>query len=94
MEELSALVRMAGEILSGEPLAFDYSLDIDMGDEEITVIHMSKGGTEYLLTIEGSGVHAKVVLRSIEIPELLVSLPAPVYIAVGDELVTPGGEIC
>jgi hypothetical protein len=92
--ELAALCAMSTDLINGKEMRVDYSIDIDMGDEEITVIQIVRDGIEYMMTCEGKGQHAKIVLRSLQVPELLVSLPAPIYMLVGEELLTRGGEVC
>ena len=42
---------------------------------------------EFLLTVEGSGEDMLVTLRSVNVPELNIGLPRPVYVNLGKPLV-------
>lgn len=81
--ELEALYKLAQELIVGGPVIFDYSFDMTLDDDDISVIQIHQNNSTYLLTIENSGSDMALALRSTEITDLLITLPSPMYVAVG-----------
>jgi hypothetical protein len=82
--ELEALYKLSQELVNGDAVDVDYSFDMEVDNQEICVIQIQRGCSTYLLTSESSEKGRDLVLRSTEIPELLISLPSPVYFAVAE----------
>lgn len=91
--ELEALYKLSQELTSGENVELCSSFEIEINGSELTVISFVRNLSEYLLTIEGEGKDMSVILRSTDIPELFIALPAPAVLHIGSapELV---GDLC
>lgn len=90
--ELEALYRLAQELVEGNSVDIDYSFDISIDSKDVCVAQIQRGCSTYLLTVEGSGEEMSLVIRSTEIYELLITLPAPAYFSVGEEIEI--GDLC
>tara|TARA_B100001287_G_scaffold227335_1_gene197248 strand:+ start:542 stop:823 length:282 start_codon:yes stop_codon:yes gene_type:complete len=82
-DELLDMVALAERIITGEEL--EVSESFDHNGVDILVIFSNL--KEFLLTVEGEGNDMNVVLRSVNIPELTLGLPKPVYVNMGSPLV-------
>lgn len=91
--ELEALYKLSQELTSGKEVELHSSFDIEVSGAELTVISFVRNLSEYLLTIEGKGQDMTVTLRSTDIPELFIALPAPAVLHIGS---TPAlvGDLC
>jgi hypothetical protein len=90
--ELEALYRLAQELVAGNSVDIDYSFDISIDSTDICVAQIQRGPSTYLLTVEGSGKEMSLAIRSTEICELLITLPAPTYLSVGEAIEI--GDLC
>lgn len=91
--ELEALYKLSQELTSGKEVELYSSFGIEVNGSDLTVISFVRNLSEYLLTIEGDGDDMSVTLRSTDIPELFIALPAPAVLHIGSmpELV---GDLC
>lgn len=91
--ELEALYKLSQELTGGKEVELFSSFEMDINGSGLTVVSFVRNLSEYLLTIEGEGENMSVALRSTEIPELFIALPAPAVLHIGStpELV---GDLC
>ena len=81
--ELNALAALAETLISGEYLEVESTFEYEEGGVKVTVMPVMLNLTEYLFTIEERGDEMTMQLRSTQIPELLISLPAPLLVKFG-----------
>jgi hypothetical protein len=81
--ELLDLVALAERVIAGEEVEISESFEYE--DTDVLVIQSSL--KEFILTVDGSGKDMKITLRSVEIPELVIGLPTPVYVNLGKPII-------
>ena len=69
--------------IAGEEVEISESFEYE--DTDVLVIQSSL--KEFILTVDGSGKDMKITLRSVEIPELVIGLPTPVYVNLGKPII-------
>lgn len=82
-DELLEMVALAEKIIAGNELEVSDSFEHD----GIDILVIFSNLREFLLTIEGVGDNMAINLRSVDIPELTLGLPKPVYVNMGKPLV-------
>mgnify|MGYP001216769594 FL=1 len=90
--ELNALATLAETLISGEYLEVESNFEYEEDGVKITVMPVMLNLREYLFTIEERGDEMSMQLRSTQIPELLISLPAPLLVKFGKPMVLE--ELC
>lgn len=77
--ELIALTELASKIIDGVAIEVHDTLE----EEDYTASIMYHKCKEYMFLVESREV-LKLSLRSIEIPELFLALPGPVFVQLGE----------
>jgi hypothetical protein len=90
--ELEALYKLAQELIVGDPVNIDYSFDLEINGQDVNVVQILRGCSTYLLTSESDEKGLNLVLRSTEIPDLLITLPSPICYSLGNALEI--GDFC
>ena len=79
LAELTALTELASKIIDGEAIEVHESLE----EEDYTASIMYHKCKEYMFLVESKDT-LTLSLRSIEIPELFIALPGPVFVKLGE----------
>lgn len=82
------MVALAERVVAGEEIEVAESFEYDNMDIMVLFSNLK----EFLLTVEGAGEDMLITLRSVNIPELNIGLPRPVYVNLGRPLVV--GDYC
>lgn len=90
--ELDALRIIAETLISGDYLEVDDTFEFEEKGVKMTVMSVIHNLVEYLFTIEERGNDMTMQLRSTQIPELLISLPAPLVVKFGKPIALE--ELC
>ena len=70
-------------VIAGEEIEVVESFEYENADIMVLFSNLK----DFLLTVEGSGEDMLVTLRSVNVPELNIGLPRPVYVNLGKPLV-------
>ncbi len=81
--ELLDMVALAERVIAGEEIEVVESFEYENADIMVLFSNLK----EFLLTVEGSGEGMLLTLRSVNVPELNIGLPRPVYVNLGKPLV-------
>ena len=81
--ELKALNELAEVLISGKYLEIKDSIVYKEGSTKLTAMPVSYNLVEYLFTIEETSTSMFLTVRSTRIPELFISLPAPMVVQFG-----------
>ena len=81
--ELKALAELADHLISGEYLEVEETFEYNEGGTKVTAMPVYRNLVEYLFTIEETGDSMMLALRSTRIPELFITLPAPLIVKFG-----------
>ena len=81
--ELQALKDLAEYLISGEYLEVEETFEYEEKGTKITAMPVYRDLVEYLFTIEESKGSMLLTRRSTQIPELFISLPAPLLVKFG-----------
>ena len=82
-QEMERLFALTKRLCEGNEIEINESHEV----EGVSVMFISYSLHEYMVTLEGSGEEMMLCVRSVEIPELYVSLPPPAFVRFG-EMVT------
>lgn len=81
--ELKALAELAEHLISGEYLDIEETFEYNEGGTKVTAMPVYRNLVEYLFTIEETRDSMLLAVRSTKVPELFITLPAPLIVKFG-----------
>jgi hypothetical protein len=81
--ELKALAELADHLISGDYLEVEETFEYNEGGTKVTAMPVYRNLVEYLFTIEETSDTMMLAVRSTRIPELFITLPAPLIVKFG-----------
>lgn len=82
--ELSALTTLAERIINGDQLKIEEQTEYTERGTKITAFVISQGMNDYLFTIEEKKGSMILGVHSMQIADLMISLPSPMFISIQD----------